>query len=139
MTLHRLTINSGGNHLGSNDRIAFRRPVEVEVAAFDGLLPGGRPDFIKLDVQGWELNGLLGMAGPLKEADPVIYLELWAEGLRRAGNAPGEMFSLLRGLGFRVYSCEGWAELNEAAFIAMAERFGGARFVNLIASRTPPG
>src|ERR1700677_4742302 len=46
MVLQRLTLNSGDNHLGSTNRKAFRRPIEVEVAAFDRLMPGPRPDFI---------------------------------------------------------------------------------------------
>jgi FkbM family methyltransferase len=139
MTLHRLTLNSGGNHLGSQNGGEIGRTVLVEVAAFDSLFPGVRPDFIKVDVQGWELNVLRGMERTLAASDPVIFLEFWPEGLRRAGNSPGEMFSLVRDLGFRLYSCDGWAELDESSFVAMAARFSGSRFVNLISSRSRPG
>ena len=139
MSLHRLALNSGGNHLGSRDRGEFGRTVLVEVESFDSLYPGIRPDFIKVDVQGWELNVLRGMERTLAAADPVIFLEFWPEGLRRAGSAPGEMFSLVRDLGFRFYSCDGWTELDEASFVAMGARFGGSRFVNLVASRSSPG
>jgi FkbM family methyltransferase len=138
MTLHRLTLNSGGNHLGSGERVSFGRPVTVEVAVFDSLFPGVRPDFIKVDVQGWELNVLRGMERTLSDADPVIFLEFWPEGLRRAGSRPEEMFSMVRELGFRLYSCEGWAELDEPDLVAMAAKVSGAKFVNLIASRRSP-
>jgi FkbM family methyltransferase len=139
MILHRLTINSGGNHLGPDDRMAFRRPVEVDVAVFDDLYPEVRPDFIKVDVQGWELNVLRGMERTLKAANPVIFLEFWPEGLMRAGSQPEEIYSLVRDLGFSLYSCDKWEELDRPGFVAMSARVSGAKFVNLLASRSSPG
>jgi FkbM family methyltransferase len=138
MTLHRLALHSGDNHLGSKDPIEFRRPVEVDVAAFDGLYPGVRPDFVKVDVQGWELNVLLGMERTLSDADPVIFLEFWPDGLKRAGNKPDELFSFFRDHGYHLYSCDGYSEFEGSAFIAMAARIGARKFVNLIASRSRP-
>jgi len=138
MILNRLTLNSGENHLGSNGRTAFRRPLEVQVAAFDGIAPGVRPDFVKVDVQGWELNVLRGMEGTLKASDSTVYLEFWPDGLRRAGNAPEELFAFARGLGLNFYSCDDGARLDEAAFLAMAARVKGMDYVNLIAARKDP-
>ena len=90
MILQRLTLNSGDNHLGAAGGTAFRRPLEVDVATLDALAPGLRPDFIKVDVQGWELKVLKGMEGTLRAAgEAQIYLEFWPAGLRRAGDSPG--------------------------------------------------
>lgn len=138
MILHRLTINSGENHLGSRDRAAFRRPVEVDVAAFDVLMPGLRPDFIKVDVQGWELNVLRGMEATLRASQAVIYLELWPDGLRRAGSAPADLFSFVKGLGYDFYPYEGGAKLDEKALLSMAEKVKGMNYVNLVATRNGP-
>ena len=138
MMLHRLTLNSGENHLGPNGRTAFRRLLEVEVAAFDALVPGVRPDFIKVDVQGWELNVLRGMEASLMGSDATIYLEFWPVGLERAGNVPAELFSFLRDLGLNLYSCGDRTRLEEPAFLAMASRVKGMNYVNLIAARTDP-
>lgn len=140
LILHRLTLNSGENHLGSQGRTAFRTPVEVEVAAFDKLLPGIRPDFVKVDVQGWELNVLRGMEGTLRESNARVYLEFWPDGLKRAGSAPADLFSFIHGLGLHFYACDDWRQLSEAAFLAMAENVKGMNYVNLLASRDgPPG
>lgn len=135
MVLQRIMLNSGNNHLGTQGRSPLRQPLEVEVAAFDSLLPGVRPDFVKIDVQGWELNVLRGMEGTLKEADPVIYLEFWPEGLRRAGNDPAELYSFGRDLGLKYYSCDDRSLLDEPAFLAMASGVKGMNYVNLLATR----
>jgi FkbM family methyltransferase len=138
LILHRLTLNSGENHLGSQGRSAFRRPVEVDVAAFDSLLPGVRPDFVKVDVQGWELNVLRGMEATLRESEALVYLEFWPDGLRRAGSAPGDLFSFVRGLGLNFYACDDWRQLSEPMFLDMAAKVKGMNYVNLLASRRGP-
>ena len=139
MILQRLTLNSGDNHLGSSSRAAFRRPLEVEVAAFDSLMPDLLPDFIKVDVQGWELKVLKGMEATLRASEKVqVYLEFWPEGLRRAGDSPAALFEFVRGLGFRFYSCTDWAELDEGAFLALAGVVKGMNHVDLLATRGRP-
>jgi FkbM family methyltransferase len=135
LMLQRLTINSGENHLGSKGREAFRRPVEVDVAAFDALLPGSRPDFVKIDVQGWELNVLRGMEATLRESNPVVFVEFWPDGLRRAGSEPIELFSFVRDLGLDFYACDDGRQLSEAMFLDMAGRVKGMNYANLLASR----
>lgn len=46
-------------------------------------------DFIKIDVQGYELSVLRGAARVLKtNTDTVVLLEFWPHGLRAAGDTP---------------------------------------------------
>ncbi len=136
MILQRLTLNSGDNHLGATSRTAFRRPLEVEVATLDALMPGLRPDFVKVDVQGWELKVLRGMEATLRASENAqVYLEFWPAGLRRAGDSPAELFAFVRGLGFRFYSCSDGRELDEEAFLALERGIRGMKHLDLIASR----
>ena len=139
MVLNRLTLNSGDNHLGPAGRTAFRRPLEVEVEPLDKLMPGLRPDFVKVDVQGWELKVLRGMESTLRSASNAgIYLELWPDGLRRAGDGPAELYGFVRGIGFRFFSCADWTELDEGAFLALAGAVKGMNHVDLFAARSLP-
>lgn len=139
LVLHRLTLNSGENHLGSQAQSAFRRPVEVDVAAFDSLFPGVHPDFVKIDVQGWELNVLRGMEATLRGSEALVFLEFWPDGLRRAGSEPAELFAFVRGLGMDFYACDDWRLLTEPMFLALASDVSGMNYVNLLASRAAPG
>lgn len=139
MVLHRLTLNSGDNHLGQGGRAAFRRPVEVEVASIDALYPALRPDFVKIDVQGWELKVLRGMETVLRASEAVgVYLEIWPDGLRRAGDSPEALFAFVREVGLRFYSCVDGRELDRADFTEVARTVRGLTHVDLFASRRPP-
>jgi FkbM family methyltransferase len=141
MVLSRLTLNSGDNHLGDEADSAFRRPLEVEVAALDGLMGGLRPDLIKVDVQGWELKVLKGMESVLRASEAVgIYLEVCPKWLRRAGDGTAELLDYLQSLGFTVYSCATWEPMDRAAVLAVAGRLRGQGHVDVFVSRRgPPG
>ena len=140
MVLSRLTLNSGDNHLGDAADSAFRRPLEVEVAALDALMGGLRPDLVKVDVQGWELKVLRGMQALLGECARVgIYLEVCPLLLRRAGDGPGELFDYLGALGFTVYSCATWEPMGRGAFLELVGRLRGLGHVDVFVSRSGPG
>jgi FkbM family methyltransferase len=64
-----------------------RRVVQTEMVALDDYFkPGQRVDFIKMDVQGYELHALRG-AGRVLADNPAVklLLELWPYGLKQAG------------------------------------------------------
>jgi FkbM family methyltransferase len=64
-----------------------RRVVQIEMVALDDYFkPGQRVDFIKMDVQGYELHALRG-AGRVLADNPAakLLLELWPYGLKQAG------------------------------------------------------
>ena len=51
-----------------------------------------RLDFIKADIEGWEMHMLYGAAGTIKKHRPAVMLEIVASHLRRAGNTPAEVW-----------------------------------------------
>jgi FkbM family methyltransferase len=138
LTLHRLILNSGENHLGLQEKSAFSRVVEVDVAAFDALFPGERLDFVKVDVQGWELNVLSGMEAALRRSKPIIFLEFWPDGLERAGAEPEDLYHFVEGLGLNLYSSDGWRLLTLGSFLELATKAKGMGYVNLVASVNRP-
>ena len=65
-----------------------------------------RVDFIKADIEGWELHFLKGAQKTIERFKPVIYLEIQDVFLKRAGNTSAEMWEFLKGLGYNIDSLD---------------------------------
>lgn len=64
---------------GSSQMGGVRETIRVEVKTLDSLLSSGKPDIVKIDVEGAELEVLLGGTNTLIEARPVVVCEVSAE------------------------------------------------------------
>jgi FkbM family methyltransferase len=62
-----------------------------------------RLDFIKADIEGWEVNMLKGGMESIREFRPVIMIEINEAALARANARPQEIFDLLLPLDYRVF------------------------------------
>jgi FkbM family methyltransferase len=60
------------------------------------------PDFIKIDVEGYEF-AVLGSSRHVSEKTPVIYMEVVPEALSRAGSSVDDLNSFLCDLDYRFY------------------------------------
>jgi FkbM family methyltransferase len=58
---------------------------------------------IKIDVEGFECRALRGLEGTLRRYRPAVITEVMGQHLQRAGASVGELFELMRGLGYRAY------------------------------------
>ena len=142
MILHRSLLNSGDNRLSTKDgEAALRERVSVRVERLDHALAGERVDFIKIDVQGWEMEVFRGMQGLLDEprnAAMTVYFEFWPQGLRDAGSDPLEPLRFFVANGFSVYQPqrgELGAERHDLA--ALAAGLKDNAYTNLCAVRPP--
>src|SRR5262249_15303601 len=102
----------------------------------DEVMRDSHVDFIKVDVQGWELEVLRGMEGVLRKNPAVrIYLEFWPYGLRNAGCEPAELLKYLIDTGFELAE-ESSGELRKLYdHREFAERLTGRQFTNVYATR----
>ena len=124
-------LNSGDNRLC--DDAAETGATPVDVVTMDESLAGERVDFVKLDVQGWELEALRGMSRILTENPRVaLFVEFWPFGLRRAGCAPADLVAFLRENHFRLATSDG---LPFSAEDAARWDNGSKKFTNLYAIR----
>lgn len=85
-----------------------RRQVRVPQATLDEAVPDGALDFVKMDVQGYELNVLAGMKRLLESRRPLtMIVEFWPWGIRRAGGKPDDLPAILRSAGFSLSMVSG--------------------------------
>lgn len=61
-------------------------------------------DFIKMDIQGFEMNALKGMVKTLdKNLSVVLFIELWPYGLQQAGSSAVEVYDFFAQRNFNMY------------------------------------
>lgn len=140
LVLHKMLVNSGDNHFGARGGGAFCRDIDAQVVALGEYAPNLKPNLVKIDVQGWELDVLLGME-PLLVASPEteLYLEFWPEGFRRAGYGWEDIVKFLRKLGFALYLPGTTQPLDDDAMAALNARTAGRlKYTDLYAARRPP-
>jgi FkbM family methyltransferase len=65
-------------------------------------------DFLKIDVQGAEMEVILGGKKTLSKSKKCIILsEFWPEGLRKCGSDPEDYLNTLEDLGFKIMEIDG--------------------------------
>jgi len=97
--------------------------VALPVRTIDALLrevSGGRVDFIKIDVDGYDLKALQGAAGTLARARPAVFVEICNWALARHGQSGRELLAFMQSLGYTGYQARApHAALDAAAIDAM--------------------
>ncbi|ABS62943.1 methyltransferase FkbM family [Parvibaculum lavamentivorans DS-1] len=128
------TVGFGNAHIGAETRpVAIAQQIGLitldDFVAREGL---EKVDFIKVDIEGWEVNFLRGALGTIGRFRPILLLEVMEHTLTRVGASPGEIFDLLAPLGYRIFRVrerdgykmvpvEGFAGSADYFFIAEAE------------------
>jgi FkbM family methyltransferase len=133
--LRRGFLNWGDNRLQMQNTSNSTDIVSVQVAPLDQVIGNQPVDFIKIDVQGREMEVLRGMEAMLREGRPPrIYFEYWPEGLRRSGYDPLDVIRLLESHRYSVTQPDGVKELDYKELVEIINNTGGLRFVNLLAT-----
>ena len=97
------SLGFGLSHIGDENsgRIVVREPV-VLITLDEFIIKTGieRVDFIKADIEGWELKMLEGARETLKRFRPTIMIELNEDHLKRAGDSLADTWSFLTTIGY---------------------------------------
>jgi FkbM family methyltransferase len=134
-TLTRSAVNSGDNRIREGEA-SGDAGAAVRVVALDEILGDAKPDFIKMDVQGYERHVLRGMSGTLRDARRlIIYLEFWPFGLRQVGEDPAGLLAFLKAESFTLMSDKGGVERPIEDVAAFSSEFRGKAFANVLAVR----
>ena len=86
----------------------YDQEIEIEAVSVDEYLNAeNKIDFIKMDIQGFEMSAIKGLEKTL-DANPGVKLisELWPYGLKKAGASAIEYFNFLSAKDFKCYLIE---------------------------------
>ena len=96
--------NSGNNWLAADSATTGQPQITVPVRRLDSLPLERGPDFVKIDVQGWEVEVLKGMSGWVEKGiRPMIFCEIAESGLRVAGTSTRALASTLCEFGYAIF------------------------------------
>ncbi len=112
-----------------------RKYVEVPAAAIDDVLgPGGRVDFIKMDIQGAEYLALLGMEKTIKNSRGLVMLcEFSPDLLKKCGSDPEALLQKFHEYGFSLnYLDEASHSVKSASPAELLALCPGEKYLNLL-------
>jgi FkbM family methyltransferase len=104
LTLAVPYINSGQGTFSESlydSTEAYR--ITVPVKTGDSMLVGINPSFVKIDVEGFELNVLRGLSTTLAQAKPIVTHEVYHEFMKSLGYTFNDIRKYMTALGYRGY------------------------------------
>jgi hypothetical protein len=81
------------------------RVEEIPVVRLDDEIPEAGlpvPDFIKIDIEGWEIEALRGARETLARHKPALFLEMHGETLREKKRKVAEIVEFLESAGYKA-------------------------------------
>jgi FkbM family methyltransferase len=99
------SLGFGTAHLGAGTGPTVDQTIEVTTLdAFAESRRLTRLDFIKADIEGWELRALKGGEATLRRFRPALYLEVDKALMERAGDTPEDLFDWLAAMGYQAFT-----------------------------------
>ena len=110
----------------------------VPAASGDELFGDRTFDLVKIDVQGWEFEVLLGLDGVLSRSSGVrVVTEFWPAALRATDRSPADVLARYRQLGYRIRVAAGedLLQMSDADVVVLCDTGGSEGQVNLLLER----
>ncbi|TAH30659.1 MAG: FkbM family methyltransferase [Cytophagales bacterium] len=105
--------NSGGIAMSKN---AQQGMLEVGAMTLDSFVANQNIDkihFIKIDVEGFEMNVLKGGSETLTKMKPQMFIELVDNHLKRQNTSSKEVILFLKNIGYEIYHAQTKEKINE--------------------------
>lgn len=117
----------------------YDKEIEIDAVSIDAYLSSNATvNFIKMDIQGFEMQAIQGMQNILDKNNNIkLISEFWPYGLRKAGSSVSDYFNFLTGKGFTCYLLEhnSLQKLNLDK-VKSLEPLGEEHYFNIFATRT---
>lgn len=117
----------------------YDKEIEIDAVSIDDHLSSNpKVNFIKMDIQGFEMHAIQGMQHILeKNKDVKIISEFWPYGLKKAGSSVTDYFNFLVTKGFNCYLLEQNSLLKLTADkVTSLEPLGEEHYFNIFATKT---
>lgn len=117
----------------------YDKEIEIDAVSIDDHLSSNlKVNFIKMDIQGFEMQAIQGMQHILeKNKDVKIISEFWPYGLKKAGSSVTDYFNFLVTKGFNCYLLEQNSLLKLTADkVTSLEPLGEEHYFNIFATKT---
>jgi len=97
------SMGFGLSHLGAETRASVAETIALTTLdAFAAERKLARLDFIKADIEGWEMRMLAGGAASIARFRPALLLEVVTAHLARAGDSPAAVWKFFAALDYRA-------------------------------------
>jgi FkbM family methyltransferase len=97
-------LNSGNNWVTPDEPKNRQVKISVPLRRLDALELRPAPDFVKIDVQGWEVQVLQGMSGWIeRNIKPPLFCEVSEAALQAAHASTEALAKTLLGYGYEIY------------------------------------
>lgn len=101
------SLGYGLGHMGDDKTVDARETIAetVDILTLDQFVTDkdiSRVDFIKIDIEGWELRALEGARNTIKRDHPVLMLEMVDRFLSRAGDSSQKLWDFLTEHGYTM-------------------------------------
>jgi FkbM family methyltransferase len=119
----------------------YDQEIDIDAISIDDYLSLNSQDsevnFIKMDIQGFEMSAVKGMEKTLLKSDIKMLSEFWPFGMRKAGTSVLEYYRFLRQYNFYVYLIENQQliELSEDKVITFLD-LPETTYMNIFASKS---
>jgi FkbM family methyltransferase len=100
-----------------NDIPSEFQKIKVGVFQLDDLIPlGSKVSFLKIDVEGGELDVFLGASNLLESTRPIVAFECGAASFLGYHEAPDRIFDIFDALGYQIFAITGERILTKEIF-----------------------
>lgn len=103
------------NSFNSNSTVKKSLSIDVEVDSLDNIISGKKipaPDFVKIDVEGLELDVLEGMKKIIKKKKPSLFIEIHGIDVVAKSENIKQVFRFLDSFGYKILHIESGSVLN---------------------------